>query len=205
VEDDRPNEGESDANLSPEEKERLYQHKYYQNHRGDRLKNAALRWKTDADYRKRELERKKNQRALGRAETAIERFMRMVEEKRKSAKPTRKPRRVEIDGKTVDVHTTGALAREIGRDSGTVRKWLADGTLPGCTVLIGGKCWFSESFAKAVFAACKALYFLDGRGERMMLHRLILEELEKAGESYVPRGGAESDRVRLHPPRPATA
>jgi hypothetical protein len=100
------------------------------------------------------------------------------------------------DGGEGWVYSVGVLAAKIGRSAPTLRFWLENDILPGCTYAFARRCYFSLPFMEAVLAAQKRVYQLNGQGRRDMLSRLIREELTNAGESWVPRGGSEEDRQR---------
>jgi hypothetical protein len=184
---DETEKGDSpEAELTPDQK---YQRDYYEKHKQTRSEQHKQRWRTDPAYRKREIERARRKRALERGKKAPERFEAMVEEKRKQAKPTRRPRLVDIDGKKVFVYSTGSVAREVGREDATIRAWLAQDVLPGPSIWIGQRAHFTEEYAKALRAACKRLLRLDGRGDLDILRRLVREELAERKVSTVARSG----------------
>jgi len=117
--------------------------------------------------------------------------------------PTQVPRDVWIDGHPVRCYSSGSLAREIGRESKTIRSWLRQRVLPGATAFFDvvdtrPDAYFSEAFCTAVKKACRRLYRLDSRFPRSKLRGLILEELARAKESYIPVGGSDADHVWPH-------
>jgi hypothetical protein len=173
-----------------------YQADYYQ--RVTKKKRKG-RWSTDTDYRENEQARARRRRALKRAQTADERFEAAILAKKAQAKGTLIPRDVWIDGDPVRCYSSGSLAREIGRESRTIRLWLRQRVLPGATVFFAVKttpdAYFSRGFCAAVKRACRRLYRLDARLPKDKLRGLVLEELAREGESYVPVGGTEDDRV----------
>lgn len=187
------------------DKEREYQHEYYKRRRKKLLAERRHRWRTDPKYRQRETERARQARALKRSENAKARFEAKVDEKKDLDRVPRRGRLVEIEGKREWVYTTGSLGAFIGREPNTIRAWMDQGILPGASIFIGNSRRFTRGFCLAVRAACRRLYFVSGRGERSVLRRLVMEELEKAGESYVPKGGTEEDRVRLYKRRKESA
>lgn len=181
--------------LSPEEAERHYQADYYQRVQKKRRRG---KWHDNSDYREKEQERARRRRALKRAETADERFDAMVAEKKDKGSRTQVDRDVWVGGRPVRCYSSGELGREIGREARTIRLWLDSTYLPGATAFLGtGKpdAYFSAAFSGAVKRACRRLYRLDARFPRDKLRGLVLEELAAAGESYVPVGGTEDDRV----------
>ena len=111
--------------------------------------------------------------------------------------PTQVPRDVWIKDEPERCYSSGSLAREIGRESRTVRLWLSERVLPGATAFFAvdtvPDAYFSAGFCAAVKRACRRLYRLDARFPRSKLRGLVLEELARAGESYIPVGG--DDRV----------
>jgi hypothetical protein len=177
------------AELSPERRDQFYQRDYYLQNRVPRARAHKARWWSDPEYRKREIERAQNRRAIKRAETAPERFEKMVEAVAGDAeKPHRPPVLVEIGSKEVAVLTTAALAIRCGRKVSTVRTWIEEGVLPGVSAVIGGRAKFTDRFMDAVKEACRRILFLDGRGDHDQLRLLIVEELASRRESYVPVG-----------------
>jgi len=182
--------------LTPEQE---YQREYYRTNKAKRKRELRERWHNDPAFRRAEQERARKRRGELRAEKASDRFREMIEEKRKVMKTTRPPRLVMVGtGAPVEVYTTGSLGREVGRNARAIRAWLHKGVLPGATAYIGGSAYFSKRFCLAVFRACERLYFLDGRGDRQVLKRLVREELTKDSISYVPRGQDDnSDRAVL--------
>jgi|CXWL01.1.fsa_nt_gi hypothetical protein len=93
------------------------------------------------------------------------------------------------------VYTAGEFALRVGRATPTIRMWLEQHVLPGATIAFGGKSYFSSGFMAAVQRAQQRVYHLHGLGARAVLGRLIREELEAGGETWVPHGGTEADRV----------
>lgn len=167
--------------------EQRYQREYYEKNKKKRSLAHKKRWKEDEDYREREIARQRKRRAEARKETASDRFDAMVEEKREALKPTRKPKFVEVGGKRCFVFSTGTLAREVGREDGTIRAWLVSGVLPGASVWIGRRAHFTENYCTAVRNACRRLYSEDGRGDLEILKRLVREEFESAEVFYKPK------------------
>lgn len=171
--------------------EQEYQRDYYRENKDARSKELSERWHNDPVFRDKERDRNKKRRALIRAPRAPNRLKEMIEERRAEHVATRPPRfavvggRVKgdriIGGKVVQVWNTGSLSRELGRTPRAVQAWIRRGELPGATCFTrDGRAWFSERFAEAVLRACAKLYFLNGRGDRKVLCRLINEELESA-------------------------
>jgi hypothetical protein len=176
--------------------EQEYQRRYYQEHRQERTKLLRERWRHDPEYRAREQERAKKRRGELRAQRAAERFEQMIERKQAAGGVTRPPRFVMLRGQPVQVWTSGSLGREVGRSPRAIRGWLRDGVLPGATAYIGEAAFFSRDFCEAVWRACKRIYYLDGRGDKQVLKRIIREELAAGRVSYVPpNGDNEQDRV----------
>lgn len=171
--------------MSPEQREKYYQHDVYLRNRADRAANAKERW-DKPEYRKREIERAQDRRAVARSENAPERFEKMIESAQAVAPPVRPPIEAEIDGDKLLVYSTTVLGLKCGRKVSTIRQWVEEGVLPGCTVVVGGRAKFSEPFMEAVREACKRVLYLDGRGNHTQLKLLVIEELELRGESYVP-------------------
>jgi len=191
------------------ERERNYQADYYQ--RVTKAKRRG-RWDTDTEYKEKEQERARRRRALERANTADKRFDEMIAMKKARAQarlvergfkhgPTLAPRDVWIDGVPVRCYSSGSLAREIGREARTIRLWLSESVLPGATAFFApttrSDAYFSVNYCAAIKRACRRLYHLDARFPRAKLRGLVLEELALVGESYIPVGGADKDRVWL--------
>jgi len=188
----------SDKSHSTTEQE--YQRDYYKKNKVNRTKALKERWANDAAFRETERERNQKRRGQLRAEKAGWRFHAMIHERRKRLEPTRPPRWVLIgSGPAQQVWTTGSLGREVGRSGKAIRSWLREGVLPGATVYIGGSSFFSRRFCDAVYRACERLFYLDGRGDRLVLKRLVREELAKTNTGFVPPGGDNSeDRVVIN-------
>ncbi len=175
--------------------EQEYQRTYYQEHRDDRSRAGRERWRDDPVYRANEQERARRRRGELRAKRAGLRFEQMVSAKQAVAGPTRPPRFVMLRGKPVQVWTSGSLGREVGRSPRAIRGWLRDGVLPGATAYIGEAAFFERDFCAAVWRACQRIYYLDGRGDKQVLKRIIREELAAGQVSYVPpNGDNERDR-----------
>lgn len=176
--------------------ERDYQKDYYDEHRDERSRKNRWMWNNDPEYRRNEIARSQRRRAQRRAETASDRFKQMVEGKRTDPAPTKPPRIAVVKSRRVWVYTTGSLGREIGRSARVVREWLNEGVLPGASTFVSGVAYFSKPYCEAVYSACERLYYLDGRGSKRVLKRLIREELAQAKVSFVPLGGHnEMDRT----------
>ena len=191
------------SNDTTTDSERQYQASYYQRVTKTRREG---RWHSDSEYREKEQDRARKRRALKRAETADSRFDEMVERKKQKMSKTQAPRDVWIRGKPVRCYSSGSLGREVGREARTIRLWLDATYLPGATAFLGiGKpdAYFSAAFCKAVKRACRRLYRLDARFPRDKLRGLVIEELARAGESYVAIGAPEEDRVWPTKPKKA--
>lgn len=183
------------AKLTPEQ---VYQARYYTKNRKKLRKKSSDKWHTDPKWRANEQARAQRRRGELRAERAHVRFETMVAEKRERAGPTRPPRfmaRFQGDKSPPQVWTSGDLGREIGRSPRAVRGWVREGVLPGASVFVGGVAFFARDFCEAVYLACERLYYLDGRGDKRVLKRLIMEELAAKSISYVPYGKTNQERV----------
>lgn len=190
--------GVEEEDMGAEEKltsEQTYQRQYYRDHITERKDYAQDRWENDREYRRREMQRAKDRRAQERAGKASDRFRAMVDERRGALEETRTPVRTWEGDENVMVFTAGSLAREIGRSKRAVGAWLRDGTLPGATVFLDVRCengrvvrkpFFSKQFGGAVYRACEQLFYLNGRGEKKVLKRLIRDEMTKTKIIYVP-------------------
>lgn len=177
-------------------REQRYQAEYYQLNKAKRTRRNKRRWREDPEYRRREQERLAKRRAFERAEKASDRFQAMIEERRDREEVTKLPRFIVIRKRLVQVWSTGDLGREVGRSPRAVRMWLNKGVLPGATVFIKGAAWFSRVFCMAVHRACERLYYLNGRGKRTVLARLVREELVAARISYVPVDGDDGGMAK---------
>ena len=175
--------------------DREYQRQYYEEHQAERSEHNRWRWENDPEYKRREIERSRKRRALKRAEKASDRFQEMVESKRGDLTTTEVPRPIILNRRKVWVYTTGSLGREVGRSPRVIREWLNEGVLPGASTFVKGAALFTVKYGEAVRRACERLYYLDGRGCKRVLKRLIHEELFKGKISFIPLGGAEADRT----------
>ena len=180
--------------LTPEQE---YQRQYYREHKDERRDYAKDRWDNDREYREREIQRARDRRARQRADKASDRFKAMVESRRAEKDNTCCPLLTEVEEEQVLVYTSGSLSREVGRSTRAIRMWLNDGTLPGATVFIQRRAYFSERFCQAVYRACEELFYLNGRGEKKILKRLILKELAQEGITYVPTAHRGDNSVRV--------
>jgi hypothetical protein len=188
-----------------------YSRTYYLKTRKDRLAEHRKKWKADPDFRKAALDRAKEERAAVRASKAQDKFQAMIERakgdlekhNKKLKRQRKRPyglRKVSLTGKAADlveVYPSGTFATAIGRKTDTIRDWIKAKVLPGASIFLGGKAYFTERFIQAVYRACEQLYFKDGNGRLEILRALVLTELANARESYIPAGGSE--RVWLKP------
>lgn len=169
--------------LDPDVRKRLYQRDYYRRMRKSRNRSRRQRWRADPKFRQQHLDRMQESRAAARKVTAPKKLEAAIASKKDRA--TRHPRLADVNKVRVLVHTTGALAQRVGRESGTVRAWLDEGVLPGCSIVIGGKCWFTDGFIAAVREALERLLVEDARAPRERLKSLAAEALRTAGETWV--------------------
>lgn len=193
-------------NMTPDERRKVRYDHWYEKNRERRNKRRREKYHNDPDHRKKVLDGCKRRRPRLRREKAQEKFEAKLQEAREreleQSEETdygggRKglPRFVSVAGQEMWVYTSRKLAVECGRGKSTIRAWLAHEVLPGCTIVIKGRYYFSTAFIKAIRRACKRVYLIDGNGSRDVLAELIREELAKAGCSYVPPDGTENDRV----------
>lgn len=188
-------------------REQEYQRQYYQDNLEERRRYAQDRWRNNREYQQREIQRAKDRRALARAAKASDRFKAMVEERRAEGAETRPPLLTRVEGENVEVYTTGSLGREVGRSDRAIRMWLRDGTLPGATVFATvrndesgrdvRRAYFSKRFCAAVYKACEELFYLNGRGEKKVLKRLIMKQLHEADITFVPYEHRGDNGVRV--------
>ena len=179
--------------LTPEQ---VYQRDYYQEHKAKRKRELSERWRNDPTFRREEQARAQKRRGELRAEKAGVRFREMIEEEQQKMVPTVVPHFIHTgEDEPVEVFTTGSLGREVGRSARSIRAWLHCGVLPGPSAWIKGSAYFSRRDGRAVYKACERLYYLDGRGDRRVLKRLVREELAREQISYVLRGQCNTDRV----------
>jgi hypothetical protein len=172
-----------------------YQSAYYRRTKPERQARNQFRWRGDPEYRRRESDRTRSKRALARAECVAARINEAVDAKRCDVEDTRVARDVFVDGRDQKCYSTGSLAREIGRDSVTVRSWLTAGVLPGASHWTNdGRAWFTADFSGVVRAAMRRLYLLDGRGPLGLLRQFVREELERAGLHVEPKPARRRSR-----------
>lgn len=126
----------------------------------------------------------RERRANDRACKGAAKFALMVEEKRAAnGKPHRRARKVKVGKRRMWVYGASKLAVAVGKKEATIRAWLTDGVLPGCSVWIGrlgqqrSRPHFSKKFISAVEDACRQLYVEAGRGDLDVLRRLILDRM----------------------------
>lgn len=201
------------AAMTPQERNAVSGAAWYARNKDTVNKDRKKRYHNDPKFRRKILKAAKQRRPHTLAAKAVERFEAMVrdkidrrqqkdEERARAGKRVaqKRPRMALIDGKETWVYPTGVLALRVGRVSPVIRLWLERGVLPGATIAFGGKSFFSEGFITSIYEACRRVYFINGNGSRKVLKRLVLEELAKAGESWVPHNGTEEARVRPAPP-----
>jgi len=167
-------------------KEKQYQAEYYKRHRKERSDCLKRLRRIDPEFRQREIARAKNARARARSRRASERLAESVRAKAQDNSPTRLPRWVEVDGVRQWMYGTTSFGRMVGRSPATVRLWLAQGTLPGCSLEICGRSLFTEKYAVIVKKALEEAYRYDGRGKCRVFKELVMAELQAAGETWVP-------------------
>jgi hypothetical protein len=112
--------------------------------------------------------------------------------------PTRAGRRLVLPQPQL-VFSAGAFANKIGRTSATIRYWVDTGVLPGPSIRLGGRAYFTERYISAILKATERLYAESGVGSLDTLRRLARQELHAAGESWIPQGGSEDDRKFADP------
>lgn len=93
------------------------------------------------------------------------------------------------------VFSAGAFANRIGRTPATIRFWIDTGVLPGPSIRLGGRAYFTDQYISAIIKASKRLYEESGVGSLDKLKALARQELREAGQSWIPKGGTEDDRV----------
>jgi hypothetical protein len=178
------------------EREANYQREYYAEHKKKIRARCHEQWRNDPLWRAGEQERARRRRGELRAQRAADRFAAMVLDKQLNEPVTRPPRFIMLRGAPVQVWTSGSLGREVGRSPRAIRGWLREGVLPGATAYIGEAAFFAHDFCSAVWRACKRIYYLDGRGDKQVLKRIIREELAAGRVIYVPPNG-DNERDRL--------
>lgn len=187
-------EAPSEHELDAMDDEQRYQAEYYRDHAKKRSKARAKKWREDADYRAREINRMRERRAAERKRRGADKFEQMVAERREeeadNSKPHRRARIVTVGKQRVWVWGTSKLAAAVGKTEATIRAWLASGVLPGCSVWMGrrggqrARPHFSKAFIAAVEDACRQLYVEAGRGDLDVLRRLVLYSLSEHGLVY---------------------
>ncbi len=200
-------------NLDREGRRKLRYKHWYKNNKKERNRKRRQKYDEDDAHKQKILDACKARRPAIRRVKAKEKFDAKLEEgqqRRREREVQREvldntargggrrglPRYILVNGETMWVHTSRKLAETVGRGSSTIRAWMSQKVLPGCTVEFPGKrYYFSKRFIRAVKDACRRLYYIDGNGSRDVLAGLILEELSKVGASYVPIGSGPKDRV----------
>jgi hypothetical protein len=167
--------------VESQEKTRRKRARDYFNENKDKLnRRRAVRWKEDDERRERVSQERKEKRALERAKRHGEQLQAQRESSNKYWKGRRvlTPRLVRIDGAPVKVYSTGVLGRMAARTMPTIRRWISNRVIPGCSWKDDyGRYWFSLDFCKAVKAAVERIYLIDGRCTGSTLRTLIVEEL----------------------------
>jgi len=182
--------------------------KWYEENRESFNANRRKRYKKDREYREAVLERSRSRRAAARRRRAEERFERNRSEPTpprgatsagrrglpRCVRPIDSVRGPRDDAKGQWVYSTRYLADAVGRSQATVRSWLAGGVLPGSSIELGGRYWFTQPFIDAAARAVRAMYEHNGNGSRKVLAALVESELRDSGVSWVPLGKGERHR-----------
>ena len=192
------------ANMNEKERNRACQADWYRRKKKQRNKERREKYAKDEAHRKKVLADAKTRRAASRKETADEKFEALVKHYQEKSEPQpldgpgRRclPRHVRLsNGWSGKVYPTSYLSWQIGRSQETVAMWMSEKVLPGSSIEIAGRYFFSYEFIDAVELACRKLYRLSGDGRRMILRDLIAEELKNAKVSWLPFRATEDQRV----------
>ncbi len=174
------------ARLPDAVRARLYHRDYYLRNRKRRKRQRKARWQNDPKFRKTQLKQMKLVRGEKRKTEAIIKLAARIAKKASAARPQRHPRLADVNGRRELVYTTGAVALRAGREPLTIRDWIADRVLPGVSIVIGNKGWFTQGYIDAVFAALRRCVMEDARTPRDLMHKYTREALREAGEKWVP-------------------
>ena len=190
-----------DARVSRAEARRDYQRKYYVEVVKPRRRRNRYA-DVDPVQRERAKARELKRSAISRARVAYDRFTGRIRAHRKLINNSAASARVTlIDGAPTVCYSSDTLGREIGREGRIVHMWLREGVLPGATVWVTQRhhpveakrhmrAYFSREFCESVYRACTDLFYIDGRGSKTVLKRLVQAELRNRKVGYVTRDGA---------------
>ncbi len=90
------------------------------------------------------------------------------------------------------VYSSGTLAAICGKNPSTIRTWIEERVVPGCSIHMSGRYWFTEELMRAVAEGYRKTLFLDGRAPHGKLRRWVRQEIKDRGihvEPFPPKGG----------------
>jgi predicted GIY-YIG superfamily endonuclease len=166
---------------------------YYEQNRDNLATRARRRWRNnEGGYRDRGLQRAQDKRALARAQVADKKFAKRRERMLKASPRTKRARLIGSEDPSAEddtgtwVWSSGVLAIHCGKSPPTMRTWIEERVVPGCTIILGDRYWFSLALLEAIAEGVRKTLFIDGRGPHSKLRRYIATEIERRGVPIVP-------------------
>lgn len=167
-----------------------YQRAYYLKNKEEKLKKSKERWLSDAAYREREIARSKIKREAIKAERLkLERTKWLEKIQQVPVEPaiislstgSRLPRTVPDVGIVYSLPVTASYC-EVRPD--VVLKWLREGYIPGASVWMGGRAWFTEGYMRVV-RLTRFTMLAEGRLRRAQFCSKVKSALREVRESFV--------------------
>jgi len=84
------------------------------------------------------------------------------------------------------VYSSGVLAAICGKSPSTIRTWIENRVVPGCSIYVARKYWFTEELMRAIAEGYRKTLFVDGRAPHGVLRRWIIQTIEERGVFYTP-------------------
>jgi len=159
---------------------------YYDQNRAELAGRARDRWHNNVGgYRDRGLARAQDKRALARAKVADGKFEKRQKKMLKASPRTKRPRLTQVDDDPsaeedggVWVWSSGVLAIGCGKSPPTMRTWIEERVIPGCSIIMGDRYWFSAPMMDAIAEGILRTLYVDGRCPHNKLRRYIAAEIE---------------------------
>lgn len=82
------------------------------------------------------------------------------------------------------VYSSGTLAAFVGKDPSTIRTWIEERVIPGCSIEMSGRYWFTEELMRAIADGYRETLFLDGRAPHSKLRRWVRATIEERGVKF---------------------
>ena len=159
----------------------------------DRLsKNRKMRWNLDAPFRKRQKDRDAKRRE-GIRVSKVDKILKDMNKRLIIAFGTDNfavPRLGIYASETTGLTTTG-LGYVLGRSQSTIQSWLAQGVLPGCSVVIRGWSLFDRPLCELIVLALYETLKRDLRGDSKVLKEILTRFIEAVNLEVLTDGSKE--------------